>query len=77
MAGMYIENNMPTPEFMSNFLGITEMVRLITLLNMIIVYYLAIVLRKGQNILSMCRNIPVDNIFITVYNLQYSFKLSN
>lgn len=62
MADIYIENNMPDLEFMSRLLGITEIVRLITILNMMISYYLVFFLRKGQNILTTCKNISVDNL---------------
>lgn len=67
-AGIYIENNMPDLEFMSRLLGITEIVRLITILNMMISYYLVFFLRKGQNILTTCKNISVDNLCIAFYD---------
>lgn len=56
-----------------DILGITETVKLIIILNMMMGYYLASLLIKGQNIITICKNIPVDNLFIAVYDLYLVF----
>lgn len=54
-----------------DLLEITEMRRLITILNIMIGYYLVFLLRKGQNSFTICKNFPVDNLFIAVWPLVF------
>lgn len=53
-----------------DFLRIMKM-RSFPIFNMMIGYYLLFLQRKGQNI-TICGNIPVDDLFIAVYDLQFS-----
>lgn len=46
VADVYIETNVPGPKFILDFLRITEMVRLIAILNMMISYYLVLLFEK-------------------------------
>lgn len=69
MTDVCIEHNMPDPEFMSKLAWNYR--------NKKVNYHFkyddwllpCFPFRKGQNILTICKHIPVDNLFIAVYDL--------
>lgn len=73
----YAENKGWIRSSRPDLLEISEMGRLITILNVMVGCHLAFFLRKGQNFLIDAKNIPVDNFLIAVYDLWFSSKSSN
>lgn len=70
----YTENNMLDPEFASGLAWHFRDGKVNYVLNVMMGYDLVFFLRKGQNFLIVCKNIPADKLLSAVYDLWFSCK---